>query len=91
MSENTEVQLGRLFEKVSAIHDTTQEIRKEVKQQNGRVYSCEGRLDSHDEKISDNKQEIESQDKSIKKNTWRIGLLVGAIVGLEKVATYLAG
>ena len=91
MSETTEVQLGRLFEKVQAIHDTTREIRTDVKTQNGRVYECEGRLNGHDEKIEDNKKDIDKQESAVRKNTWRIGLLVGAIVGIEKVASYLAG
>lgn len=72
-------------------HELTKEILEQVKEQNGKVAECVTDIAVHEERIETNEENISTQGKTIKSNTWRIGLLVGAIMGVERLATWLAG
>ena len=91
--EHTElkVSLGKIETKVDVINTTMGEIRDHLKIQNGRLSSAELTTAVQAEKIETCEEEIKTHGNTIKANTWKIAILVGAIVGVEKVGTWLLG
>lgn len=86
-----QVKIAEMAATMTFNYETTKEILTRVKEQNGRVYECEKDIALNEQKIETNKEKIGAQGKRIKSNTWRIGLLVGAIMGIEKLVTRLVG
>ena len=93
MPENTELKvgLGKLETKIDNISYTLSRIDGHLEKQNGRLNKTELATAVQDEKIETCEKVIESHGNTIKANTWKLAILVGGIVGVEKVGSWLIG
>ena len=93
MPDNTEIKvgLGKIETKIDGIDTTLSEIRDHLQTQNGRIGKLETCTAVQDEQIETCEKLISEQGKTVKNNAKYIALIVGAIVGIEKVGSWLLG
>ena len=91
--EHTEIKvsLGKIETKIDSIDGTLTSINEHLCIQNGRLGKTELTTAVQGEKIDTCEDDISMNTSTIKANTWKIALLVGGIVGVEKVGSWLLG
>jgi len=92
-AEHTEIKvsLGKIETKMDGIDNTLTSINEHLQTQNDRLRDTEKVTAVQGEKIDACEGDISKMDRIIRSNTVRISLIVGAIIGIEKVGSWLLG
>ncbi len=85
------IELAEISTTMGSMHDSIHAIGKDVKDQNSRVYKCEAKADVHQQMIETNEENISTQSKSLGKLSWKLGLLIGGLMGGKEIVSWLAG